>query len=634
MVVVLYGRVLSLPLYWDDARHYEYSHNPSLAEIWTNRTGYGYYRPAIFTLYKFAFIYLTPQFTFLCYGAGLAIHALNSLLAGKVTMAFLEQGRSTRPATVSPVLAGFLASMLFAAYPFSLYVVASFAAAMHLWVTGFALAGMLATLKFAQAPRKRWLLVMTLCAALAPWFHEAGVAVAAGLVIELALLNWRLAWRYKASLGLMVVLAGVFVAAWLMVHKTRGETQLMDVKSMLDSLAVFVQALTFPVQPLATQLVKRLGWPEITSVWVVAVPSLLAVALLLLKRAQWRPLVFGLIWFGLACLPVIAFLPYWYIVPSPRLLYEAGLAAILLWSLAFVALAAYASRRWQAPAVAGLAVLALALPVSFIEEKVNLFQVALAPLTQLASLARTYPSETHLVVNPAEWVADVADPYPLGRWGVSIAPGYVTLNELVSINAGLQTKFDGVYFPPVRTEMEGHNWAVYREDQPLDWPDLAALAPRYNRVWLTTYARSQIAVEEAGAVVDGESGRPTTYLASFEDKVYLISAKYQMAGQAVAVTLQWKYLGPNPDATVFRHVLDCAGNMVGSGDGYAVGRMVPFGLLRPGAVVRDERRIPLETTAGDGCYALEIGLFRADGSRVTAVAPGGTEFENDAVLVR
>jgi hypothetical protein len=356
-------------------------------------------------------------------------------------------------------------------------------------------------------------------------------------------------------------------------------------------------------------------------------------ALLLWKRGQGKTLAFCLIWFGLACLPVIAFLSYWYIVPSPRLVYDVGPPAVALWTLAFVGAVEYAPPRWRASALASLTIVTLALPVGFIEEKVNLFQVALAPLTQLATLARTHPAETNLVVNPADWVADQTDMYPLGRWGVSIAPGYVTLSELVSLNSGLRTKFDGVYFPPIRTAMEGHNWAVYEEDRPLDWSGLAALASHYDRVWLTTYARNQIVVEEAGTVENGEASRPTNFLASFEDKVYLVGAKYQAAGQAVSLTLQWKYLGPNPDATVFRHVLDCAGDMVGSGDGYAVGRMVPFGLLQPGAQVRDVRLIPLGAAAGSGCYALEVGLFRSDGSRVTARAPDGIEFESDAVPI-
>ena len=489
-VAVLYGRALSLPLYWDDARHYAVVHTPTLAQIWLNTAGYGYYRPAIFTLYKFAFAYLIPQWTFLCYGAELALHAINSLLAGKVTAAFLRQRAPAHPSSISPGLAGFLASLLFAAYPFSLYVVANFAAAMHLFVAFFALAGVLAALEFARTQKKHWLAAMLVCAALAPWFHEVGAVIAVCLIIELALLDWRLAWRHKASLALMLVLAGAFVLAWMLVPKARGDTQLVDLKSMRESLAVFVQGLTFPLQPLATQLMHRLGWQEIPSVWTVAIPSLLALALLLWKRGQGRVFVFGLIWFGLTCAPEVGFLYYWYIVPAPRLLYSVGPMAVVLWMLGAVALAEYAAKRWRPVILSGLALAALVLPVTFSLNTLTLFQVSLAPLNQLAAVARAYPKESQLVVNPADWVAEVptADIYPLGRWGVSIAPDYVLLNELVTINAGLPTRFEGVSFPPVRTAMEGHNWAVYQEVHPYDWAGLAALAPKYNRVWLTTYA--------------------------------------------------------------------------------------------------------------------------------------------------
>ena len=63
------------PLYWDDARQYFFATENSLLKIWLNQTGYAYYRPALFTFYKFAFTYLTPSYTAVCYAAGLILQA-------------------------------------------------------------------------------------------------------------------------------------------------------------------------------------------------------------------------------------------------------------------------------------------------------------------------------------------------------------------------------------------------------------------------------------------------------------------------------------------------------------------------------------------------------------------------------
>ncbi len=100
------------------------------------------------------------------------------------------------------------------------------------------------------------------------------------------------------------------------------------------------------------------------------------------------------------------------------------------------------------------------------------------------------------------------------------------------------------------------------------------------------------------------------------------------------MTLDWKYLGPDPQATIFRHVFDCAGNVLGMADGFLLDRMVQFSDLAPGVEVRDVRRIPLDALSADDCYTLEVGLFREDGSRLQAIAPDGAAFENSAVIIR
>src|SRR5512133_1140130 len=145
LVFALYGRVLTQPLYWDDARQYFFATENSLLKIWLNQTGYAYYRPALFTLYRAAFTYLTPSYTAVCYAAGLVLHAANCILAGYLAAEltrWLPARAGRQP--VSPALARWLASLLFLAYPFTVYVVANFAALQHLIVMSLALLGALA----------------------------------------------------------------------------------------------------------------------------------------------------------------------------------------------------------------------------------------------------------------------------------------------------------------------------------------------------------------------------------------------------------------------------------------------------------------------------------------------------------
>ena len=100
------------------------------------------------------------------------------------------------------------------------------------------------------------------------------------------------------------------------------------------------------------------------------------------------------------------------------------------------------------------------------------------------------------------------------------------------------------------------------------------------------------------------------------------------------LSLDWLYLGPDPNATIFRNVFDCAGNVLGLGSGHALGTMLSFGGLPPGTSLHDLRSIALNARSTDGCYQVEVGLFRLDGSRVPVLSLDGTRLKNDLVLIK
>lgn len=641
LTFVLYRRILALPLYWDDAPHYFFVVPNTLRQIWTNQTGYAYYRPLIFTFYKLAFQLLVPNFISLLYAAALALHALNAVLLGMLTASLVRDARPARdvqsPVTLSPLHAGLFASLLFVIYPFAIYTVGNFASLMHPVVVCATLVGLLAVCRFVRtpasiAPARRWMAVMLGAAAVAPFFHESGVMLSAILVWAILCLNVRLLRRYWWLPIALFLLSGVFVALWAIVPKTGDRLTWPHPQDMFENATFFLQGLTFPVQPLAALLIDRFKVPDIAAVWLVGLPALLGLAAVFwhvrLKR------LYGLLvgWAVLASLPSIVALQFWYIVTGPRLLYCVAPPAVLLWTLGCIALVS-SLQRWARVLVGAAAVLLLtAFPLYFTENKARLYELSLAPIKQLARETRATPRDRHLVINPPDWVADVKDLYPLGSLGVSVMPDYVQLAQLMTINTGLPIVIDNVQFPPVQEAMSTHYYQI--NGLGFDWGALAGIVPNYDHVWLTTYADDRIAVEDAGAAKAGTPAAPDTYRASFEGKAFLRDALYMVDGQEAVVTLDWKYLGPDPQATIFRHVFDCAGNVLGMGDGYLLDRTVQFSDLAPGTEVRDVRRIPLKTPSAGGCYFLEIGLFRADGSRVKAVAPDGTVIENAAVTIR
>jgi hypothetical protein len=637
LTFVLYRRILLLPLYWDDAPHYFFVVPNTLRQIWTNQTGYAYYRPVIFTFYKLAFQLFVPNWIYFCYAVSLALHALNSLLVGLLAALLVRDAQRVSGAhgalQVSPTLAGICASLLFVIYPFSIYAVGNFAALMHPAVVCLTLLGMLAVSRFVREPARRWLAVMLVAAAAAPFCHESGVMVGAILVWAILCFDARLLRRYWWLPIALVLLSGLFVAAWWAVPKSGGARAWPAPKMVFDNAAFFLQGLTYPVQPLATLLIERFKWQDVATIWLVALLTLAGLAVVF-WRARWQRLYLLCVgWAGLIILPSIFGLQFWYIVTGPRLLYAVAPPAVLLWTLGCLALVRSLRQTWARVLVGVAAVLLLvAIPLYFADHKAKLYELSLAPIKQLAQQTGASPRDRHLVINPPDWVADIKDLYPLGRWGVSVMPDYVQLYQLMHINTGQPIDISNVQFPPVQEAMGKHHYQI--NGQVLDWRALAGIVTDFDHVWLTTYADDRIAVEEAGTAKAGTPTAPSDFRASFDGQVFLRDAQYTVAGQEAVVTLDWKYLGPNPQATIFRHVFDCAGNVLGMADGFLLDRMVQFSDLTPGVEVRDVRRIPLKARSADGCYDLKVGLFREDGTRVNATAADGTAFADAAVQIR
>jgi hypothetical protein len=249
----------------------------------------------------------------------------------------------------------------------------------------------------------------------------------------------------------------------------------------------------------------------------------------------------------------------------------------------------------------------------------------------MAAMIHQYPTEKHLLINPLDWIAYRRAWYPLGHEGVEVMPGYMIPAQVATINARLPAHIQGVVFPPLGTTLADYYYGLNSEEWlTIDEQGVATQALAADRVWLMAYDPAGITLEDVGTIKQGTLLTPTSYQANFGGVIFLGTSQAQRQGQKLQLTLAWKYLGPDPNATIFRHVLDCAGNLLGQGDGHVLGRAIPFALLPAGAEIRDVRTIPLSTLAADGCYRIEVGLFHPDGQRMQPLTPQGVPFENSA----
>jgi hypothetical protein len=89
-------------------------------------------------------------------------------------------------------------------------------------------------------------------------------------------------------------------------------------------------------------------------------------------------------------------------------------------------------------------------------------------------------------------------------------------------------------------------------------------------------------------------------------------------GGTLTLDLYWSSLSPtNEDYTVFVHLLNEHGDLVGQGDGPPVSGRYPTSAWSPGELILDRHVVPVSNETPSGNYTLVAGLYRgSDGTRL------------------
>jgi hypothetical protein len=112
----------------------------------------------------------------------------------------------------------------------------------------------------------------------------------------------------------------------------------------------------------------------------------------------------------------------------------------------------------------------------------------------------------------------------------------------------------------------------------------------------------------------GQVVRSLLKTATFEEKMLLIGFgvdKWKLQqGESFTMSLLWRALGDmEEDYTVYVHLLDGNGNLVGQHDSQPQGGKAPTRMWYPGQVVRDQHRLTVSPDAHPGSYRVAVGVY-------------------------
>ena len=625
---VLYGDVLTLPLFSDDLVQIPWLETISWRELWSGPSPYGYYRPLWYTLWR-VWGGLTGGLNPIgLHFLNLVAHFAASWLAGLLAAAWIR----SEPDRPAPRIPACLATAVFVTFPFSRQAVAWPGAVYNPLVSAMAAGALLAYDRGRQEYGNHWIGVALLLAALAPLTYEAGLLV--GLLVVLAEgIGW-LSHRWPRRSYWPLAFAALLPVTLALWHAMRGAGVIgfgLTPADVRRNAGYIVQGLVYPTAPLAQRLA---AWQELrpeVCLWLVALPTLALLAWTGLKsnrEAFWL----GAAWSALFALPPLVSMEADWFALAPRFLYMTAAGGSLMWSAAASGWLARLRPSWRLWVAVALLALLLNPAAAFVREGVRLYAMAGESIWDAAEAAAY--AQPMLLVNLPMQITPQDRTYPLGFEGVTPLPMRVTADELVYVHTGIPGAAEAVAFGiAAASEPPGYTYQLF--GPAVGWEELVAAARRSHAVYLARYEAERIHLVEAGAYFhplpspppwgEGIQGEGENLLARFEDRVALLAAECTCdeAGR-VHLSAYWRVeKALKTDATVFVHLLGPDGTLLAQADGYPLLGMLPFWLWEPGEIVRDVRDLG-SVPAGE--YTIRLGMWElATGKHWPAAGhPDGT----------
>jgi hypothetical protein len=281
----------------------------------------------------------------------------------------------------------------------------------------------------------------------------------------------------------------------------------------------------------------------------------------------------------------------------------------------------------------GLALL-LALGVSLgqLGQFQRLYRLGTAHLAEAARVLSAAPEGRVLFVNFPDRLGLRPQPYPLGYWGLTLAPVVQDLSGFARATSG-QSGADRSLAVFQAGAAVREAWPYRVDLRGADTPpsEVWAAAQWAEAVYLSEYgAAGTLSLRPVGAVRPASAGPvPLALLGSGTE--LLAAEVVEAPGQPPRLALLWHTSAPQTvDTTIFVHLWR-DGAFAGGADGDSLGGVLPPAAWQPEGAVHDLRPLP---DLAPGAYRVSVGLYRRwDGQRLPAYTPDGQRLPEDEIFV-
>jgi hypothetical protein len=525
----------------------------------------------------------------------------------------------------------FATGVIFLIYPLPFEATAR-ASSFHHWLVAALVACLWLYARWREGGRALLLVPLAALLILALGLHENAVLLPGLLVVLEVWLRWqgRVA-RFQPAVFFFGLPAAAFVLLWLSIPKS-GEAPQFGLH-LRESLYLS-QGISF----VAAGPIAWLGGLGLLPGWQASLALLAAAGLLL--AAHWRGglprLALALSWWLVAMSLAWLARPIEYLQVSPRVMYFPSFAAALAWAgILDLGLGWLASKNTQR-AVAAVALGLVIVPAWWaLQRSIGLYRQGTLLMNQIvASGVHAGAGAQLLYINVPDRFEYRQPLYPLGYWGMLVAPVSQDLSDFVWLASGVRMETRSLSdFPLLAAPVEASPYRVNTRGVDAHAGELLYDTVVWaDETYWTDYASDgRLSMRPVGDI--RAAGDGVRALGRFGDFVKLSEVDAAWDGRAISLTLHWLPMQKaQPTDTIFVHVVDQNGNLVAQGDGDSLGGLTPPSAWRPGHEIVDRRTLIANQPWSPGEYGIKVGIYdRATGQRHPAFTQTG-EMTPDAAL--
>ena len=477
--VWLYAPTVRLPLIYDSLLHIRIANSLNWGNVWLPNSSFGFFRPMTFVPLLLIQQLFGTYPAWLLHGLNVAQHLLNVLLLIWLVQRLLDSWTH-----------GFVAGLLFAAFPFSYQAVTVYGHNVHPAVTNLFLLGLHGYLSSIRQKRSYYWLLTTFCFLFALITHESAILFGpfAALLQWTQRENrpkswaeflqvWKQPWFYFTVAGLIYL--GIY--QFLPISQD-PQAESVATGTVQVRVLYLLQAAVYPLAWLGNWV----GLNTAVTLWL----SLFIYIGLLIWRfwqdSQRFLLLFGLGWWGLGYLLIGIPLSVDYLLRGPRLLYLGGVGVCLLWTIIFLGADRQSSPKvdWRLGISVGVITAVLFTNTQFLRQKVATYANLTAPVDlMMDTVANDSESGGVIFLNLPQWINTQQADYPVGVELVSMMGGYLFIEELVDFNVAKPLNAQATFIAEQFNEA-GYTVGIH-EQTAVQSLDLAL--PDHQHLFLTTY---------------------------------------------------------------------------------------------------------------------------------------------------